>query len=298
MKAQTTATAASDTHYRTVKVDGLEIFYREAGKRTDPTILLLHGFPTSSHMFRDLIPLLADRFHVVAPDYPGFGYSSTPSVLDFDYTFDHLADVIEHFTEAVGLGEFALYAQDFGGPVGFRLATRRPDQVSALIVQNANAYTEGVTPELHDILVRLATERTPEMREMAAALFELPYTKRQFLQGVEDPSLVNPDAWHHAQWGMDRPGNKEIQYVLHANYASNFDRYDEWHDYFRKYQPPSLVLWGEGDFVFGVPGAEAYRKDLTSIEVELLGGAAHFALETHSREIAEHMISFLSTLAD
>jgi pimeloyl-ACP methyl ester carboxylesterase len=245
-------------------------------------------------MFRDLIPLLADRFHVVAPDYPGFGYSSSPSVTEFEYTFDHLADVMEHFTDAIGLGRFALYAQDFGGPVGFRLAARRPDSVSALIVQNANAYTEGVTPELHDILVRLATERTPQMRAMAAKLFELPYTKRQMLEGVEDPSLVNPDSWQHAQWGMDRPGNKEVQYVLHANYASNFDRYEEWHAYFRKYQPPALVLWGEGDFVFGVAGAEAYRKDLKSIEVKILNGAAHFALETHSREIAEHIIRFQS----
>jgi pimeloyl-ACP methyl ester carboxylesterase len=182
--------------------------------------------------------------------------------------------------------------------VGFRLATRRPDSVSALIVQNANAYTEGVTPELHDILVRLSTERTPQMRAMAATLFELPYTKRQILEGVEDPSLVSPDSWQHAQWGMDRPGNKEVQYVLHANYASNFDRYGEWHAYFRKYQPQTLVLWGDGDFVFGVAGAEAYRKDLKSIEVKILNGAAHFALETHSREMAEHIIRFLSTVHD
>jgi pimeloyl-ACP methyl ester carboxylesterase len=294
MNAQITDFAAIKTHYRTAKVDGLEIFYREAGRAADPTILLLHGFPTSSYMFRELIPLLADWFHVVAPDYPGFGYSSSPSVTEFEYTFDHLADVMEHFTDAIGLGRFALYAQDFGGPVGFRLATRRPDSVSALIVQNANAYTEGVTPELHDILVRLSTERTPQMRAMAATLFELPYTKRQILEGVEDPSLVSPDSWQHAQWGMDRPGNKEVQYVLHANYASNFDRYGEWHAYFRKYQPPALVLWGEGDFVFGVAGAEAYRKDLKSIEVKILNGAAHFALETHSREIAEHIIRFQS----
>ena len=244
------------------------------------------------------LPKLAGRYHLIAPDYPGFGYSSTPSVREFEYTFDHLADAVKHFTDTIGLGRFALYAQDFGGPVGFRLATGRPDSVSALIVQNANAYTEGVTPELHDILVRLSTERTPQMRAMAATLFELPYTKRQILEGVEDPSLVSPDSWQHAQWGMDRPGNKEVQYALHANYASNFDRYEEWHAYFRKYQPPALVLWGDGDFVFGVAGAEAYRKDLKLIEVKILNGAAHFALETHSREIAEHIIRFLSTVND
>jgi len=292
MNAQATGNAAIKTRYLTVKVGGLDIFYREAGPKDAPTILLLHGFPTSSHMFRGLIPLLADRFHVVAPDYPGFGYSSTPSVEQFDYTFDHLADIMEQFTDAIGLDNYALYLQDFGGPVGFRLLLRRPDRLRALILQNANAYSEGVTPELHAVLVRLATERTPEMRQKAAALFELPYTKRQYLEGVEDPSLVDPDAWQHAQWGMDRPGNKDIQYALHSNYASNFGRYDEWHACFRRYQPPTLVLWGAGDFVFGVPGAEAYRKDLTTIEVHILRGAGHFALETHSREIAQQMVFF------
>jgi pimeloyl-ACP methyl ester carboxylesterase len=292
MNAQATGNVAIKTRYLTVEVGGLDIFYREAGPKDAPSILLLHGFPTSSHMFRALIPLLADRFHVVAPDYPGFGYSSTPSTEQFAYTFDHLADVMEQFSDAIGLDKYALYLQDFGGPVGFRLAVRRPDRIRALIVQNANAYSEGVTPELHDVLVRLATDRTPEMREKAAALFELPYTKRQYLEGVADPSLVDPDAWQHAQWGMDRPGNKDIQYALHSNYASNFDRYEEWHAYFRRCQPPALVLWGEGDFVFGVPGAEAYRKDLTTIEVHILRGAGHFALETHAREIAEYMAFF------
>lgn len=280
------------TVYRTVKVDGLEVFYREAGPKDAPTILLLHGFPTSSHMFRELIPLLADRFHLVAPDYPGFGYSATPSVTEFNYTFDHLADVMQDFTDAIGLKSYALYLQDFGGPVGFRLATRRPERVRALFIQDANAYTEGVTPELHDILVRLHTDRSAEMRQKAAALFELPYTKRQYLEGVADPARVSPDAWQHAQWGMDRPGNKEIQYALHSNYATNFDRYDEWHAYFRKNQPPTLVMWGKGDFVFGVPGAEAYRKDLKTIELHVMNDAAHFALETNVQEIAGYIRHF------
>jgi pimeloyl-ACP methyl ester carboxylesterase len=282
----------SATHYRTVQLDGLDIFYREAGRADAPTILLLHGFPTSSHMFRDLIPLLSDRYHVVAPDYPGFGNSSAPSVADFRYTFDHLTDVIERFTDAIGLNPYSLYMQDFGGPVGFRLATRRPQQIRTLIIQNANAYAQGFSDELRAELIQLHRERTPVMKKKALELFELPYTLKQYLHGEPDPSLVSPDAWQHAQWGMDRPHNKDIQYELHADYASNFDRYKEWHAFFRENQPPTLIVWGGGDFVFGVQGAEGYRQDLRQIEVHLLKGG-HFALETNAPEIAQHMRAFL-----
>jgi pimeloyl-ACP methyl ester carboxylesterase len=279
-------------HYRTVNVDGLDIFYREAGPAGAPTILLLHGFPTSSHMFRDLIPLLADRYHLVAPDYPGFGYSSAPSIKEFTYTFDRLADVVEHFTDAIGLESYALYQQDFGGPVGFRLATRRPERIRALIIQNANAYDEGITEGVRDPVLRIWTDRTPDVEARLRSFFEMPVTRKQYLEGAPDPSLVSPDAWEHAQWGMDRPGNKEIQFELHANYGSNVERYDEWHAYFRKHQPPALVVWGKGDFVFAVAGAEAYRKDLKKVELHLLD-AGHFALETHAAEIAGHIRRFL-----
>jgi pimeloyl-ACP methyl ester carboxylesterase len=282
------------TRYRTANVGELEIFYREAGPEGAPTILLLHGFPTSSHMFRDLIPLLADRFHLVAPDYPGFGHSCAPST--YNYTFDHLADAMEGFVTCLRLESYALYAQDFGGPVGFRLASRRPEFVRALIIQNANAYEQGMTREVREWLLALSRDRSSAAKANAAATFELPYTKRQFLEGVAEPSLVSPDAWQHAQWGMDRPGNKDIQYALHANYASNFDRYEEWHEYFRRYQPATLVLWGKGDFVFGVPGAEAYQSDLKTIETHILADAGHFALETHAAEIADHMRRFLDAL--
>jgi pimeloyl-ACP methyl ester carboxylesterase len=284
-------------HYRTVRVDGVEMFYREAGPAAAPTILLLHGFPTSSHMFRDLIPLLANRYHLIAPDYPGFGNSSAPGITEFEYTFDHLAQVIQEFTDALGLQRYSLYVQDFGGPVGFRLASRRPSKIEALIVQNANAYVEGMSAQVHDLLLRLATDHSSEMKAKAAALFELPYTKRQYLEGVEDPTLVSPDSWQHAQVGMDRPGNKVIQYALHANYASNFDKYEEWHAYFRHYQPPTVVIWGEGDFVFGVPGAIAYQEDLKRIEVRILKGAGHFAVETHSGQIAELISRFQQSMA-
>ncbi len=299
-RAHTSSAASVDdarTRHRTVSVEGLDIFYREAGPKHAPTILLLHGFPTSSHMFRDLVPLLAERFHVVAPDYPGFGYSSTPGVTEFDYTFDRLTDVIERFTEAVGLTRYALYAQDYGGPVGFRLATRHPERVTALIIQNANAYKEGVTDLFQDVVLRLWTERTAETEANVRNLFELPITQKQYLEGVADATFVSPDSWTHAQWGMDRPGNKDIQYALQANYGSNVERYEEWHAYFRQHQPPTLVLWGKGDFVFAEPGAHAYKQDLPDAEVHVLD-AGHFALETHAREIALAIDGFMARAAE
>ncbi len=293
MSMQPAQAATPATHYRTVQIDGLDIFYREAGPADAPTILLLHGFPTSSHMYRGLIPLLADRYHVVAPDYPGFGYSSTPGVTDFSYTFDHLADVVEGFTDKVGLESYALYLQDYGGPVGFRLATRHPERVTALIIQNANAYKEGVTDLFRKVVLRLWTERTAETEKTVRTLFELPVIQRQYLEGTEDPTLVSPDAWQHAQWGMERPGNKDIQYALQADYGSNVERYDEWHAYFRQYQPPTLVVWGKGDFVFAEPGAEAYRRDLPKAQIHILN-AGHFALETKASEIGTLIQTFLA----
>jgi pimeloyl-ACP methyl ester carboxylesterase len=243
-------------------------------------------------MFRDLIPLLADRYHLVAPDYPGFGYSSTPGVTEFEYTFDHLADVMDHFVAELGLTRYALFMQDYGGPVGFRLAARHPERVTALLIQNANAYEEGVTAVLKDVVLRAFTERTPETEAKVRTLFELPSTQRQYLEGSEDPSQVSPDAWQHAQWGMERPGNKDIQFALQANYGSNLQHYGEWHAYFRQHQPPALVVWGKGDFVFAEAGARAYGKDLATVELHLLN-AGHFALETKAPEIAQYVRAFL-----
>jgi pimeloyl-ACP methyl ester carboxylesterase len=244
-------------------------------------------------MFRDLIPLLADRFHLVAPDYPGFGYSACPTPDEFAYTFDHVTDVIQDFTDAVGLKGYFIYHQDFGGPIGFRLAARRPERVRGHVIQNANAYVEGVTEVLRDVVLRVWTERNPTTFANVRQLFELPTTQRQFLEGAPDPTLVNPDAWQHAQWGMERPGNKEIQFALHVDYGSNVERYDEWHAYFRKHQPPALVVWGKHDFVFAPAGAAAYRKDLENVDVTMLD-AGHFALETHAAEIADRMRRFLA----
>jgi pimeloyl-ACP methyl ester carboxylesterase len=292
-KNQDVIAETARVHYRTIDIDGLEIFYREAGPKDAPVLLLLHGFPTSSHMFRDLIPLLAGQYRVIAPDYPGFGYSSTPPVDDFDYRFERLADVVEKFTDQLGLNRFALYMQDYGGPIGFRLATRRPERIAALAVQNANAYEEGVTELFRDVVLRLWIERTPETEARVRELFELPVTQKQYLEGPADQSLVSPDAWNHAQWGMDRPGNKDIQYALQSDYGSNVELYGEWHAFLREHQPPTLVVWGKGDFIFAEAGAHAYRRDLTDPEIHILE-AGHFALESHAPEIASLIRSFLA----
>jgi pimeloyl-ACP methyl ester carboxylesterase len=283
----------TNVHYRSVECAQVRIAYREAGPPGAPVILLLHGFPTSSHMFRDLIPLLADQYHLIAPDYPGFGYSATPSPDEFQYTFDHLTDVMEAFTDALGLTRYALYMQDFGGPVGFRLATRRPQSVTALIIQNANAYEDGVSQIVRDIVIRHWTDPSSESADRLRELFELPVTMGQFLDGVNEPDLVSPDSWQHAQWGMDRPGNKAIQFAIHANYGSNLERYPEWHEYFRRYQPPALITWGRQDPIFTVGGAMAYGSDLKVAETHLLD-AGHFALETHAFDIAMLVNDFLA----
>lgn len=280
------------TAYGILEHDGLNLFYREAGPKDAPTILLLHGFPSSSHMFRDLLPRLAADFHLVAPDYPGFGYSSAPSVTEFAYTFDHLADVIDRFVQSLGLERFSLYVQDYGGPVGFRLAARHPEWVEALIVQNANAYEEGVTDTFRNLLGPLWENRTGATEQPVLDLFELEGTKFQYQHGARNPNGMNPDAWTHDQYGLNRPGNKLIQLDLQANYYTNLAQYEAWHAYFQTYQPPTLVVWGEGDPLFGVKGAQAYKRDLKDVEVHLLN-TGHFALEEDAEVIAEHIRRFL-----
>ena len=273
------------THYRRQKIDGLDVFYREAGAPEAPAIVLLHGFPTSSHMFRDLIPKLADRFHLIAPDYPGSGYSATPDPREFAYTFDHVADVIEQLLVAKRLGSYAIYMQDFGGPVGFRLATRQPGRVRALVVQNANAYEAGLGSVMKDVVLPPYKNRTPEAEAKLKTLLERAATESQYYAGEPDATLVSPDAIEHAQWGLDRRGNKAIQLEMLANYGSNLERYPEWQRYLREHQPPTLIAWGRNDPVFPAAGAEAYRKDLHRVDLNLLD-AGHFALETHCDEIA------------
>lgn len=278
--------------HHTVKIDGLDIFYREAGSKDAPTVLLLHGFPASSHMFRNLIPALADRFHVVAPDYPGFGYSSAPAVGKFEYTFDRLADVIEKFTEKVGLTKYALYVQDYGAPVGYRLAVKHPERVTALVVQNGNAYEEGLDNDFWKPIKTYWKDRTEKSAEPLRAFLKLDATKWQYLHGVRNPEAVSPDAWTLDQHFLDRPGNAEVQLALFYSYGSNPPLYPSWQAYFRQHQPPTLIVWGKNDQIFPPAGAEPYKKDLKNLEYHLLD-TGHFALEEDGDRIAGLMREFL-----
>lgn len=278
--------------YNFVKVDGLDIFYREAGDRQNPTILLLHGFPTSSQMFRNLIPQLADKFHVIAPDYPGFGQSSMPKVSEFEYSFDNLAKAVEKFTEQVNVKKYSLYLQDYGAPVGFRLAVRHPERVQALIVQNGNAYEEG----LRDFWIPIKAFWKDRSEKNAAELrkfLTLEATKWQWTHGTRNEKNINPDNWVIDQAGLDREGNQEIQLELFYSYGSNPPLYPQWQAYFRKYQPPTLVVWGKNDFIFPAEGAEPYKRDLKSIEFHLLD-TGHFALEEDGDLIAGYIRRFLA----
>lgn len=296
--AAATPTVESDARkvaHRTVKIDGLDIFYREAGPKDAPTVLLLHGFPTSSHMFRNLIPALADTQHIVAPDYPGFGNSSMPAVNEFDYTFDNLARVMEKFTEAIGLSRYTLYLQDYGAPVGFRLAVKHPERVQALVIQNGNAYDEG----LRDFWTPLKAYWRERNETNAAPLrkfLERDATKWQYTHGVRRPEVISPDNWLIDQSLLDRPGNQEIQLQLFYSYGSNPPLYREWQDYFRRYQPPTLIVWGKNDQIFPADGAYPYRRDLKNLEFHLLD-TGHFALEEDGEVIAGLMRRFLEAKA-
>ncbi|WP_315787651.1 alpha/beta hydrolase [Fischerella sp. JS2] len=282
----------SQTTYHIIEVDGLNIFYREAGAPNNPTILLLHGFPTSSHMFRNLIVALADRFHLIAPDYPGFGNSSMPKVDEFDYTFDRLAEVMEKFTEAVGLSKYSLYVMDYGAPIGFRLATKHPERVEALIVQNGNAYEEGLN-EFWEPIKAYWRDRSSENTDKLRQLLTLDATKWQYTHGVRNPQVISPDNWIIDQHFLDRPGNNDIQLALFDSYGSNPPLYPQWQEYFRTYQPPTLVVWGKNDFIFPAEGAHPYQRDLKNIEFHLLD-TGHFALEEDLDAIASHIRRFLA----
>jgi pimeloyl-ACP methyl ester carboxylesterase len=277
--------------YKTIRLKELDIFYREAGQQDAPTILLLHGFPTSSNMFRNLIPRLATSFHVVAPDYPGFGQSSMPNHQDFAYTFENLTNVVEQLVEKIGLTSYSLYVMDYGAPVGYRLALRHPDRVQALIVQNGNAYDEGLR-EFWDPIKKYWNDPTPENREAIRFLVDPKSTRWQYENGVTDRTLLDPTTWTLDQVGLDRPGNAEIQLDLFYSYQSNVPLYPEFQAFFRQYQPPTLIVWGKNDFIFPPEGATPYPRDLRNVETHLLD-TGHFALETHGEEIATRIAEFL-----
>ena len=277
--------------YRTTKIDDLEIFYREAGDPKNPTVLLLHGFPTSSHMFRNLMGALADDFHLVAPDYPGFGESSMPSAAEFDYTFDRLADVVEKFTDKLELEHYSLYLMDYGAPVGYRLAVRRPERVQALIVQNGNAYDEGLR-EFWDPIKAYWNDKSKDNADALRKLLTIDATKWQYTEGVRDAEAISPDNWIVDQARLDRPGNQEIQLRLFYDYGSNPPLYPEWQAWFRKHQPPTLIVWGQNDPIFPAEGAHPYKRDLKDLEFHLID-TGHFALEEDGEFIANTIRKFL-----
>lgn len=282
MSTSTTTRQHADTVYRRALVQGRSVFYREAGEASAPALVLLHGFPSSSHMFRELMPRLADRFHVIAPDYIGFGHSEAPDARDFVYSFDNLAAHVQGLLDQLGLTEVILYMHDYGGPVGMRLATAHPERVKGLVVQNANAYMEGLTPAVAAVFMPL-WERGDETG--ARGMLSAETTQFQYTAGARDPHALNPDAWTLDQALLDRPGSVDRQMALFRDYQNNVPLYEVWHAYFREHQPKTLVVWGRNDPFFGVPGAEAYRKDLKDITLELLDGG-HFALEENADRVA------------
>jgi pimeloyl-ACP methyl ester carboxylesterase len=279
--------------YHTAQVDGLKIFYREAGPKNAPTLVLLHGFPSSSHMFRELIPRLSDKYHVVAPDYPGYGYSDAPTTEQFVYTFDHLADVVDHLLDQQGITKYSIYIQDYGAPVGFRLATRHPERIQAIITQNGNAYDEGLAPFWAEFLYPYWKDPNPTNEAKVRQLLTLDTTKFQYLQGFRNPEDVSPDAYTFDQMTLDRPGNDKIQLALFYDYRNNPPLYPAWHKYLREKKPAVLVVWGKNDPVFAAAGAQAFLEDVPQAELHLLD-TGHFALEEDGAEIAQLIRSFLA----
>jgi pimeloyl-ACP methyl ester carboxylesterase len=285
------ASEESQVHYQNASVDGLNIFYREAGDRKNPTLLLLHGFPTSSHMFRNLIPQLADRYHVVAPDYPGYGNSDAPPVDEFDYTFDSMARIVERFTEVVEVDSYSLYLMDYGAPIGFRLATAHPERVQSLIIQNGNAYDEGLE-SFWDPLKAFWAEQGDETVEPLKGLLTRDATHWQYTHGTRNPEAISPDNWNVDQPLLDREGNQDIQLAMFLSYGSNPPLYPVWQEYLRTHQPPTLIVWGKNDVIFPAAGAHPYKRDLKSVDFHLLD-TGHFALEEDGEKIAKLMRKFL-----
>jgi pimeloyl-ACP methyl ester carboxylesterase len=279
-------------HFNTVDVDGLKIFYREAGDKTRPTLLLLHGFPSASHMFRDLIPELVDRYHVVAPDLPGFGMTEQPARDKFTYSFENVAKVIGRFTEVLGLGKFAIYVFDYGAPVGFRMAVKHPERITAIITQNGNTYLEGVSDAFAPIQAYW-NEPSPANRDALRGFLAPETTFFQYTHGVSDPNLVSPDGRNLDDFYLARPGNDEIQLDLLGNYKTNVAMYGEIQAYLREHRPPVLAVWGKNDPFFVPAGAEAFRRDVPEADIRFVD-SGHFALETHAHEIGAAMREFLA----
>ncbi|MEU6665904.1 alpha/beta hydrolase [Streptomyces sp. NPDC046727] len=288
---------APAVHHRTATVDGLQVFYREAGDPKAPAVVLLHGFPTSSHMFRHLIPALADRYHVIAPDHIGFGQSAMPALGEFPYTFEALTEVTAGLLDYLRIDRFAMYVQDYGAPIGWRLALKTPDRITAIITQNGNAYEEGFVKPFWEGVFAYAQAPGPDTEASMRGALTPEITRWQYVHGVADPTLVSPDNWVHDQALLDRPGNDEIQLRLFRDYPTNVDLYPQVHQYFRDSRVPLLAVWGANDEIFGPEGARAFGRDLPDAEIHLLD-SGHFALESHLEPITEHIRDFLGRVLD
>ncbi len=282
-------------HYKTIRIQNLDVFYREGGDTQQPTILFLHGFPSSSHMYSDLLLQLATRYHVVAPDYPGFGLSSRPAPEEFSYTFDNLAAVMEQFVDALGLTRFSLYMQDYGSPVGFRIASKRPQLIDSLLIQNANAYEAGLGEDAQVLKQLEKISENPELENVIDYLVSEEGIREQYTFGAANPETINPNVYLLDQFFMERPGVKTIQGLLLKDYHTNFPLYETWHAYLRTHQPPALILWGKNDKIFIAAGAQAYVHDLPDAELHLLDGG-HFVLEEYPIAIANYIDSFLKRI--
>lgn len=280
-------------HYRYVTVDGHRLFFREAGPSDAPALVLLHGFPTSSYMFRDLVPALADRYHVIAPDHLGFGLSDAPPVEQFDYTFDALTVLTRGLLQALGIDRFAMYVQDYGAPIGWRLALDDPAAITAIITQNGNGYDAGFVESFWKLVTAYQAEQTAETEAPVRQFLTLDATRWQYVTGVPDETLVNPESWYHDYALISRPGNDEVQLKLLRDYASNSPLYPRLHEYFRTSKVPLLAVWGRGDEIFGPAGAEAFAEDLPDAEIHLLDGG-HFLLESALDEVARLIRPFLA----
>ncbi|GEA87004.1 alpha/beta fold hydrolase [Cellulomonas cellasea] len=280
------------THHRTATIDGRTVFYREAGPAGAPVAVLLHGYPSSSAMFRDLIPRLAERYHVLAPDYVGFGHSDAPSVDDFAYTFDHLTDVVEAFLAGLGVERFAIYVHDYGAPVGWRLYLRAPERITAVVSQNGNAYEEGFVETFWAPLWRWSADGNAEDEATVREGVTAEAIRWQYTHGLADPSVVDPDTWSRDAAQVNRPGLPEVQLALFADYPGNRPLYPVLHKAFRAHPVPLLAVWGANDEIFGPDGARAFEKDLPDARIELVEGG-HFLLESHLDEVATAMLTFL-----
>ncbi len=285
------ANTTSATHYKTADVGGFKMFYREAGRKGAPKLLLLHGFPSAGHMFRDLIPQLSDDFHIVAPDLPGFGQSDMPPRETFKYTFDHIAEVVARFTEVIGFDRFAVYVFDYGAPTGFRLAMRHPERITAIISQNGNAYEEGLS-DGWTLMRDYWKDPSSEHRKALRALLSPETTRWQYTHGVTDETAVSPDGYSLDDFYLARPGADEIQLDLMGDYKSNIALYPAFQNYFRTHKPPFLAVWGRNDPFFLPPGAEAFKRDIPTAVVRFFD-TGHFALETHAGEIGQAIREFL-----